>query len=108
MRAGRQSWAGLDELLELLPEARSSMELPQPRSRITVQNLSAAPPGSRRVVLHDVSFSLEAGTGLGVIGPSAAGKSTLARALVGVWRPTRGEVRLDGAALELWLSLIHI
>jgi ATP-binding cassette subfamily C protein len=100
--AARQSWARLDELLELLPEARSSMELPQPRSRITVQNLSAAPPGSRRVVLHDVSFSLEAGTGLGVIGPSAAGKSTLARALVGVWRPTRGEVRLDGAALEQW------
>ena len=52
----------------------------------------------------DVSFRLEAGSALGIIGPSASGKSSLARALVGVWRPVRGEVRLDGAALDQWSS----
>ena len=54
------------------------------------------------LVIQDMNFALEAGDGLGVIGPSAAGKSSLARLLVGVWQPVRGSVRLDGAALEQW------
>ena len=60
------------------------------------------PPGDQRLVVSGVSFSLESGSALGIIGPSASGKSSLARALVGVWRPVRGTVRLDGAALDQW------
>ena len=62
------------------------------------------PPGEQRLVVQDVDFALKAGNGLGVIGPSASGKSSLARALVGVWLPARGKVRLDGAALDQWSS----
>ena len=62
------------------------------------------PPGEQRVIVQDVNFALEAGNGLGVIGPSGSGKSSLARALVGVWQPVRGKVRLDGAALDQWSS----
>ena len=69
---------------------------------LKVEALSAAPPGGDRLVVADVNFTLNAGQGLGVIGPSAAGKSSLARLLVGVWQPTRGKVRLDGAALDQW------
>src|SRR4029078_7020373 len=67
-----------------------------------VENAAAIPPGDRRVVVQDVSFTLQAGAGLGIIGPSASGKSSLARLLVGVWPPARGKIRLDGAALEQW------
>ena len=62
------------------------------------------PPGDQKVIVHDVNFALAAGTGLGVIGPSGSGKSSLVRALVGVWQPLRGKVRLDGAALDQWPS----
>lgn len=60
------------------------------------------PPGEQKLVVQDVTFALEAGQGLGIIGPSGSGKSSLLRALVGVWRPARGYVRLDAAALEQW------
>jgi len=60
------------------------------------------PPGQQRVVVQDASFRLNAGQGLGILGPSAAGKSSLVRAIVGVWMPARGKVRLDDAALEHW------
>jgi ATP-binding cassette subfamily C protein len=63
---------------------------------------SAVPPGGQRFVVQDANFVLKAGNGLGVIGPSASGKSSLARMLVGVWPPARGRVRLDGAALAHW------
>jgi len=62
------------------------------------------PPGDQKVIVQEVSFALEAGSGLGVIGPSGSGKSSLVRALVGVWQPVRGKVRLDGAALDQWSS----
>jgi ATP-binding cassette subfamily C protein PrsD len=60
------------------------------------------PPGGDRLVVNGVSFTLTSGTALGIIGPSASGKSSLARALVGVWRPARGTIRLDGATLDQW------
>jgi ATP-binding cassette subfamily C protein len=63
---------------------------------------SVTPPGSTRLIVQDVSFTLSKGEGLGIIGPSASGKSSLARLLVGVWTPVRGKVRLDGAALDQW------
>src|SRR6201991_2119499 len=62
------------------------------------------PPGDQKVIVSDVPFVLEAGNGLGVIGPSGSGKSSLIRALVGVWQPFRGKVRIDGAALDQWSS----
>jgi ATP-binding cassette subfamily C protein len=61
------------------------------------------PPGVQKLVVQDVTFALKAGHGLGVIGPSASGKSSLARALAGVWSPIRGKIRLDGAALDQWV-----
>jgi ATP-binding cassette subfamily C protein PrsD len=62
------------------------------------------PPGEQKIIVADVSFALEAGNGLGIIGPTASGKSSLVRTLVGVWRPVRGSVRIDGAALDQWSS----
>src|SRR3954447_19475440 len=73
-----------------------------PKAAFTVENVSAAPPGQQKIVVQDVSFALQAGNAVGVIGPSASGKSSLVRLLVGVWSPLRGKVRLDGAALEQW------
>ena len=62
----------------------------------------SARPASQLPIVQGVSFQMQAGQGLGLIGPSASGKSTLARALVGVWPTLRGEVRLDGATLDQW------
>jgi ABC-type protease/lipase transport system fused ATPase/permease subunit len=70
--------------------------------RLTVEGVSANPPGVAKAVVQDATFELEAGQGLGIIGPSGSGKSSLVRLLVGVWQPVRGKVRLDGAALDQW------
>lgn len=77
-------------------------QLPAPTGRVTVETVTAGPPGAQKAVLTGLNFSLEPGQALGVIGPSASGKSTLARLLVGVWMPQRGSVRLDGATFEQW------
>lgn len=100
--AARQSWARLKKLMALLPETPAPLELPAPAATLAVEAASVAPPGSDRVAVMEASFALTAGQALGVIGPSASGKSSLARLLVGVWRPARGRVRLDGAALDQW------
>ena len=62
------------------------------------------PPGGERLVVSDFSFELKSGQGLAIIGPSGSGKSSLARALVGVWQPVRGSIRLDRATLDQWSS----
>jgi PrtD family type I secretion system ABC transporter len=100
--AARQSWKRLKQLLELLPAHAATMALPKPRVSLTVEHASAVPPGDKKLVVHDVSFKLERGQGLGIIGPSAAGKSSLVRMIVGAWQPTQGRIRLDGAALDQW------
>jgi ATP-binding cassette subfamily C protein PrsD len=100
--AARQSWHRLDLLLAVLPAQAMPMLLQPPAHRLTVENASAAPPGVQKIVAQDIGFRLEAGQGLGVIGPSGSGKSSLARLLVGVWQPVRGKVRIDGAALDQW------
>jgi PrtD family type I secretion system ABC transporter len=102
--AARQSWHRLNRLLEQMPARSAQTLLQNPESRLSVEGVSIVPPGDQRVIVNDVTFALQAGSGLGVIGPSGSGKSSLVRALVGVWQPFRGKVRLDGAALDQWSS----
>src|SRR5664279_488853 len=102
--AARQSWQRLNRLLEQMPARPAQTLLQAPMSRLAVEGVSIVPPGDQKVIVQDVSFALSAGNGLGVIGPSGSGKSSLIRALVGVWHPVRGKVRLDGAALDQWSS----
>ncbi|ARP68457.1 type I secretion system permease/ATPase (plasmid) [Mesorhizobium sp. WSM1497] len=102
--SARQAWARLTHLLGLLPEAATTVSLPPPSFRLSVERISVAPPGERRLVVQDAGFVLEKGAGLGIIGPSASGKSSLVRAIAGVWLPVRGTVRLDGATLDQWSS----
>jgi PrtD family type I secretion system ABC transporter len=100
--AARQSWRRLSDLLGQQASEQPPMPLPVPCRALSVGNVSVAPPGQPTLVVRGATFDLTAGQALGIIGPSASGKSSLARALVGVWRPTRGTVRLDGAALDQW------
>ncbi|NTG22823.1 type I secretion system permease/ATPase [Agrobacterium rhizogenes] len=100
--AARQSWSRLVRLLEIMPAGHQSISLPAPRSKLTVDNLSLASPGSRELILRNISFDISAGTVLGVIGPSASGKSSLARAVTGLWPAAIGSIRLDHAALSQW------
>ncbi|MDO9058789.1 MAG: type I secretion system permease/ATPase, partial [Bradyrhizobium sp.] len=102
--AARQSWHRLTKLLEMLPPPGEQTLLQRPSKRLSVEAVSIVPPGDQKIIVQDVTFALEAGNGLGVIGPSGSGKSSLIRALVGVWQPVRGKVRLDGAALDQWSS----
>ena len=102
--AARQSWQRLSKLLAHLPPKADPMPLKPPSRSLVVQNGVVAPPGVQKVVCQDINFTLAAGKALGVIGPTASGKSSLARMLVGVWRPVRGTVRLDGATLDQWSS----
>ena len=100
--AARLAFARLKQLLNALPAERQPMILPPALRSLTVQGLSIAARGATKPILGGLSFSLEAGAGLGVIGPSGSGKSTLARALVGASAPLsqHGTIRLDGAALD--------
>jgi ATP-binding cassette subfamily C protein len=100
--SARQAAKRLQQLLGLFPEGEAPLALPPPRMRLSVQSISVVPPGEQKFVIDDVSFELRKGAGLGIIGPSGVGKSTLARALVGIWQPARGKIRLDDAALEHW------
>jgi PrtD family type I secretion system ABC transporter len=102
--AARQSWHRLNRLLGSMPAQTTQTLLQSPSSRLSVEAVSIAPPGDQKLIVQDVTFALVAGNGLGVIGPSGSGKSSLVRALVGVWQPARGTVRLDGAALDQWSS----
>ena len=95
--AARRSLA---TLLAETPPAPERTELPAPRALIEVQNLMVAPPGAKIAPVRAATLKLEPGQAAGIAGPSASGKSTLARALAGVWRPLGGSVRLDGAELE--------
>jgi ATP-binding cassette subfamily C protein len=100
--AARQSWTRLRELLAAFPPRPNPMPLPRPKANVTVAGVSVAPPGANVLVVQDAAFTLNAGSGLGIIGPSASGKSSLARALVGVWPVIRGSIRVDDATLDQW------
>ena len=101
-QAATQQFERLEELLTMTPPAAAKLELPAPLGNVNVEAIRVVPPGSPLPVLKGVSFALEAGACLGVIGPSAAGKSTLARALLGIWPAAMGTVRLDGADIYKW------
>jgi PrtD family type I secretion system ABC transporter len=102
--AARQSWHRLGQLFAAMPIAAARLELPAPAHALTIEALGVAPPGAQKLVAHDINFPLKAGSAVGVVGPSASGKSSLVRAIVGVWPLARGCVRLDGAAIEQWTS----
>lgn len=93
----RGAWIRLEHLIETLPENSNAMPLPRPRGALKVQDIVAHAPESRTLILKSVSFDLQSGESLGILGPSASGKSTLARVLLGAWPLQRGVVRLDGA-----------
>ena len=98
----RQSWDRLRTLLATFPPDTEPMPLRPPHKSLVVDNASVAPPGQEKPVVSDLSLTLQRGNGLGVIGPNAAGKSSLARMLIGYWAPTHGKICLDGASLDQW------
>jgi PrtD family type I secretion system ABC transporter len=98
----RQSWQRLSRLLGQLAPRSDPMPLQPPSKSVVVQNAAVTPPGEQKIVCQDVNFTLTGGKALGIIGPTASGKSSLARMLVGVWAPLRGTIRLDGATLDQW------
>ena len=98
----RQAFDRVNALLAEDDKRLQAMALPEPVGKLTVDGMSAAAPGTQKVVLADIQFSLEAGQQLAIVGPSASGKSSLAKLLVGVWKPVAGSVRLDGVDLSEW------
>lgn len=101
----RSAWDRLDQVLKLTPVKAPSMPLPAPEGRLTVENVVAGAPvaqGNTIPILRGIQFGLEPGDLLVVVGPSAAGKTTLARVLVGLWPALQGKVRLDGADVATW------
>ncbi|WP_226779773.1 type I secretion system permease/ATPase [Oceaniglobus trochenteri] len=100
VQRAREGWKRLAELLSLVPVEPPRTALPRPQARLSVIQATIIPPGEQQASVRMVSFEVQPGEAVGVIGHSASGKSTLARALVGVWRPSGGKIRLDGAALD--------
>ncbi|SIO15892.1 type I secretion system permease/ATPase [Vannielia litorea] len=96
----RRSWSALGALLAAHPPQPPRIALPRPDAVLDVHHLTLVPPGETHATLRLVSFKLQPGQAMGVIGPSGAGKTTLARALTGVWPIAGGHIRLDGAALD--------
>lgn len=98
----RDAWSRLDQLLASVPERPPTMALPAPRGMLTVEHLVASAPGSQMPILKGVAFALNPGEILAVVGPSASGKTTLARLLMGLWPAINGKVRLDGVDIFTW------
>jgi ATP-binding cassette subfamily C protein PrsD len=102
-RAALSGYRRLRAALNEVEAPRSSLKsFPAPHKRLSVEAATVAAPGSTHPIVHEASFTLEAGQSLAIIGASASGKSSLARSLVGLWRPGKGDVRLDGATLAQW------
>ena len=93
----RSAWGRLDQLLRAAPVEAARMQLPPPTGRLSLLNVAVAPPGVTNDVVRGITFEVAAGESVAIVGPSASGKSTLVRALIGVWPLLRGMVRLDGA-----------
>ncbi len=100
--AARGAWKRVTETVEVLDRQPVPMKLPAPVRSLKIEGITVAAPGNGRVLLSDVTFEATAGQVIGIIGPSGGGKSTLARALTGVWPTLRGAIRLDDAELTQW------
>lgn len=100
VQAGTKGWSNLAELLSDVPQPLPKTPLPQPKAQLDLQAVSIVPPGSSAPTLRNLTASLAPGQAMGVIGTTGAGKTTLARAITGVWRPVAGKIRLDGATLD--------
>lgn len=105
---GREGWQRLAVLLGTIPEEQTRTQLPKPKARLLADQVTVVPPGEKQAALRMISFEVQPGQAVGVIGTSGAGKSTLARVLTGVWQPAGGKVRLDGASLEQYEQGQHI
>ncbi len=100
--AARRSFARLGDTLSALDDSKALVKLPKPKSSLKVEKITVAAPGSGTVVVSDMSFTLSAGQGLGLIGASGSGKSSFSRAVTGVWPVVRGNIRLDNAEITHW------
>lgn len=96
----RTAYSRLNQLLLAIPKGERKMTLPSPEGKLIVENVHAIPPGSKAPALKGVSFTVEPGSHVGIVGPSAAGKSTLSRIILGLWPVANGVVRLDGADIN--------
>ncbi len=96
----RAAYGRLDKILTVIPAKERKMSLPQPAGEVIVEGLVVVPPGAKKPTLKGVTFAVRPGEHIGIVGPSAAGKSTLARAILGVWPISNGAVRLDGAEIQ--------
>jgi ATP-binding cassette, subfamily C, bacterial PrsD len=103
LSAARQGIARLRDICKVTAKpATPPVRLPRPARELSVQALSVAPPGAEKPIVSDITFSLKAGMGLALLGASASGKTSLSKALVGIWPAKHGVIRLDGAALDQW------
>lgn len=100
--SARSAYERLEKLLQTFPEKQTGMSLPAPRGAVAIEGVSAAAPNTQTLILKGVNLGFAPGEVIGIIGPSASGKSTLARLLVGVWPTVAGKVRLDGADVYAW------
>jgi len=98
----RSAYQRLKGMLEAMPRLEDKMSLPTPKGEVIFENVIAAPPGTRKPVLTGISIKIPAGSSVGIVGPSAARKSSLARVMVGVWPIANGAIRLDGSDLTHW------
>jgi PrtD family type I secretion system ABC transporter len=102
MVQARNAWARLQETMIALDKEVTPMSLPEAKETFKIEKLTVAAPSSGRVLLSEVNFDLKAGQALGIIGPSGGGKTTLVRAMTGIWPALRGNVRIDEAELSQW------
>ncbi len=100
--SARGAYTRLRKLLADYPDVSMAMALPPPTGLVTVENVTVNPPGSDKPVLRNLAFRINAGDVVGVVGPSASGKSSLSRLLVGLWVPTSGSVRMDSVEVSSW------
>ncbi|PID42496.1 MAG: type I secretion system permease/ATPase [Proteobacteria bacterium] len=100
--SARSQYQRLNEMLTKIPADQERMALPDPEGVVTVEGAIITPPGSKTPVVKNVSFAVNKGDIVGMIGPSAAGKSTLARGILGIWPTIGGKIRLDGADVFTW------
>ena len=98
----RSAWARLEALMAQVPEKPEAMPLPAPKGFLSVEALIAGAPGQQVPIVRGVQFAAQPGEVVAVIGPSASGKTTLAKLLVGLWPSISGKVRLDGADVHTW------